>query len=84
MRGFGTFVIVKPHSSLKLIPGVQEQDIFFLPAYLRHFREPPGDPREARTLAGTFPRVLAGLLDPRVVVVGVEQSQLERRRRDRQ
>lgn len=53
-----------------------------LPAYLRHFGEPPGDPREARTPA--FSRVHAGLLDSRVVVVGVEQSQLERRRRDRQ
>lgn len=83
VRRLGSLVVVKPHGSLELVTGVQQQDVLLLLAKLRHFREPPGDPGEARAVPGTLSRVHAGLLESRMVVVGVEQSQLERGRRGR-
>ena len=80
MRCFGTFVVVEPNSSLKLVSSVQKQHVLLLSPDLRHFGEPPGDPGEAGTLGRTLPRVHAGLLDPRMVIVGVQQRQLEGRR----
>lgn len=78
MRRFFAFVVVEPHRPLKLISCVQKQHVRLLSPDLRHFGEHPGDPREARVRAFVaFGRVLAGLLDASVDVVGVEQSQLE-------
>lgn len=83
VRCLGAFIVVEPNSSLKLVTRIQKQDVLLLSPDLRHLREPPGDPREARTPGWTLPRVLAGLLDPCVVIVGVEQSHVESRRSPR-
>lgn len=77
MCSFCAFVVVEPDGSLKLVSSIQEQHVLLLAADLRHFGESSGHSSEAGTLGRTLPRVHAGLLDPRMVVVGVEQSQLE-------
>lgn len=81
---FCALVVVEPDGSLKLVPSIQKQHVPLLPPDLPHFGEPPGDPREAGAPGRTLPRVLAGLFDPPVVVVGVEQRHLERRHGGRQ
>lgn len=73
----GPFVVVEPDSSLKLVSSVQKQHVLLISPDLWHFAEPPGDSSEAGARGATFPRVLTGLLDPRVVVVGVQQGHLE-------
>lgn len=77
VHGLPTLESGEPHGALVLVPGVQEQHVALRRSFRRHPRRPPRNATEAA------PRPLraAPRLHVRVDIVGVQQRELQPRRR---
>lgn len=83
VRRLVAFIVVEPHGALELIPGVQQEQVLLVASDLLDFGEASRDAGVTVSFRA-LPRVLVGLLDAGVDVVGVQNGQLPVRRRAQQ
>lgn len=75
VRRLVAFIVVEPHGALELIPGVQQKHVPLSLPDLFDLGETPGHAGKAAALRA-LARVLVGLLDARVHIVGVQKREL--------